>query len=67
MAEDKGTKAFREGMRSLKSKDFKAAEQKFREALIRKGPRSQKAELIYQALLVRKECERLMQELKFRF
>lgn len=67
MAEEKGTRAFREGIRSLKSKDFKAAEQKSREAVIRKGPKSQKAELIYQALLIRKECERLLQELKSRF
>jgi TolA-binding protein len=67
MVEEKGTRAFREGIRSLKSKDFKASEQKFREAVIRKGPKSQKAELIYQALLIRKECERLLQELKFRF
>jgi len=67
MTEEKGTRAFREGIRSLKAKDFKASEQKFREAVIRKGPKSQKAELIYQALLVRKECERLLQELKSRF
>ena len=51
----------------MKSKDFKASEQKFREVVIRKGPKSQKAELIYQALLIRKECERLLQELKSRF
>jgi hypothetical protein len=67
MAEEKGTRAFREGIRSLKSKDFKASELKFREAVIRKSPKSQKAELIYQALLIRKECERLLQELKSRF
>jgi hypothetical protein len=67
MAEEKGTRAFREGIRSLKSKDFKTAEQKSREAMIRKSPKSQKAELIYQALLIRKECERLLQELKSRF
>jgi hypothetical protein len=67
MIEEKGSRAFREGIRSLKSKDFKASEQKFREAVIRKSPKSQKAELIYQALLIRKECERLLQELKSRF
>ncbi|MDP3024764.1 MAG: hypothetical protein Q8O10_04445 [candidate division Zixibacteria bacterium] len=67
MAEEKGTRAFREGIRSLKSKDFNSAEQKSREAVIRKGPKSQKAEQIYQALLIRKECERLLQELKSRF
>jgi TolA-binding protein len=67
MAEEKGTKAFREGIRSLKSKDFKEAEQKFREAVIRKSPKAQRAELIYQTLLIRKECERLLQELKSRF
>jgi len=67
MAEEKGTRAFREGIKLLKSKDFKTAEQKFREALIRKSSKSQKAELIYQALLIRKECERLMQELKLKF
>jgi len=67
MAEEKGTRAFREGIRSLKSQDFKVSEQKFREAVIRKSPKSQKAELIYQALLIRKECERLLQELKSRF
>ncbi|HVP35598.1 MAG TPA: hypothetical protein VMT04_01250 [Terriglobales bacterium] len=67
MAEEKGTKAFREGIRSLKSKDLKTAEQKFREAILRKSSKSQKAELIYQALLIRKECDRLLQELKFRF
>jgi len=67
MAEEKGTRAYREGIKSLKSKDFKTSEQKFREAVIRKGPKSQKAELIYQALLIKKECERLLQELKSRF
>lgn len=67
MAEEKGTRSFREGIKSLKSKDFKTAEQKFREALIRKSSKSQKAELIYRALLIRKECERLMQELKLKF
>ena len=67
MAEEKGSRAFREGIKSLKSKDFKTSELKFREAVIRKSPKSQKAELIYQALQIRKECERLLQELTSRF
>jgi hypothetical protein len=64
---EKANKLFWDGIRSLKSKDYKAAEQKFREALIKKGTRSKKADLIYQALLIRKECEKLIQDLKFRF
>jgi hypothetical protein len=64
---EKDNKVFLDGIRSLKSKDYKAAEQKFREALIKKGSKSKKAELIYQALLIRKECEKLIQDLKLRF
>jgi len=64
---EKDDKLFLDGIRSLKSKDFKVAEQKFRDALIKKGSKSKKAELIYQALLIRKECEKLIQDLKFRF
>jgi len=64
---EKDDKLFLDGIRSLKSKDFKVAEQKFRDALIKKGSKSKKADLIYQALLIRKECEKLIQDLKFRF
>jgi len=64
---EKDDKLFLDGIRSLKSKEFKVAEQKFRDALIKKGSKSKKAELIYQALLIRKECEKLIQDLKFRF
>jgi hypothetical protein len=64
---EKDDKLFLDGIRSLKSKDSKVAEQKFRDALIKKGSKSKKAELIYQALLIRKECEKLIQDLKFRF
>jgi len=67
MSEQKGDRLFLEGIRSLKLGKFKVAEKKFKEALIKKVPQSEKAELIYQALLIRKECERLIQELKFRF
>ncbi|MFH0930345.1 MAG: hypothetical protein V1890_00195 [Candidatus Zixiibacteriota bacterium] len=64
---EKDNKLFLDGIRSLKSKDFKLAEQKFRDTLTKKGSKSKKAELIYQALLIRKECEKLIQDLKFRF
>ncbi len=67
MSMEKDDKLFLDGIRSLKSKDFKVAEQKFRDALAKKGYKSKKAELIYQALLIRKECEKLIQDLKFRF
>jgi hypothetical protein len=67
MVVEKDDKLFLEGIRSLKSKDFKVAEQKFKDTLIKKGSKSKKAELIYQALLIRKECDKLIQDLKFRF
>ncbi len=64
---EKDDKLFLDGIKSLKSKEFKVAEQKFRDALIKKSSKYKKAELIYQALLIRKECEKLIQDLKFRF
>jgi hypothetical protein len=67
MSARKGDKLFFEGIRSLKSGNFKLAEKKFKETVIKKIAKYEKAKLIYQALLIRKECERLIQELKFRF
>jgi len=67
MSAQKIDRLFLEGIKSLKSGDLKGAEKKFKETVIKKRYKYQKAELIYKALLIRKECERLIQELRFRF
>lgn len=67
MSIKKSDKSFLEGIRYLSSKEYREAEKKLREALLKKSNKYEKAELIYQALLIRKECGRLLQELKEKF
>ncbi len=63
----KSDKLFTEGISSLKAGNYILAERKFRETLLKKTPKYEKAELLHKALLIRKECERLIQELRYRF
>ncbi|MDH4222129.1 MAG: hypothetical protein OEV55_01170 [candidate division Zixibacteria bacterium] len=67
MSTRRSDKLFLEGISSLKLKDFKLAEGKFKEMVIKRTPKCEKAAIIYQALLIRKECDNLIRELKHRF
>jgi hypothetical protein len=67
MSMPRSDKLFLDGISSLKAQNYLLAERKFRETMLKRAPKYEKAELLYQALLIRKECERLIQELKYRF
>ena len=63
---DREKQLFAQGLKALKDKNYKEAEKKLKE-FIEKGKEAKekkKAEIIYNSLLIRKECDRLLSKVE---